>query len=386
MIPAFAKRRSQATIVLTLVALFAVPSGIAAPTDLTLQLQEKVERIVLHLGVRKRTRVMSAQEYGERYVVVGQALDVWNKAQRTEQDVRLMDAWLDQAIEASRLGGTGNLPPAPQLSVRAPEPEPVELPAPVEAPVPLTQAQPPAIPELAPQPTVVVERPPSEPRLIEPAPQPAVAEPWDEAPFAPAPIEPLAEEPSPPTTPVAPTETRPAPQPQKTWADHPAAGQLDWGDPFADDAPVTLANDTTSAKQKRFKPISQQQGVKVDLLELSSRAAGYNSQLRQLEGLLLGSRELTAFRLASIVRDLDELHEQQDFLQLYFAALSEEEKSLGPELDSADALLNMLDEAAKKRAESLENASGNQASAEQAILGALERKLADLRLDFDAER
>lgn len=341
---------------LTLLLAAAAAPAAAQPTPRTTELQSLVERAARHLSLRRESLRGNYTEHQSRRDALQQTLTAWNNSARTDQDADAMEAWLRAVINASMLGGRGPMPAPPVF----------------QTPEEVARAR-------QPRPEVVPAEPAS-PIAFDPAPSSV-----DEVPFEPDPFDPVeapveaTEQPQvtrqpPVRRPAAPAPAKEAP-PVSEWANHPSAPELDWSDPFADDAP---ARGSAGIASTRFKPVSRSRTVKVDLLELSSRVAGYNSRLRELEGLLIGSDELSAFRLAAIVRDLDELNDQRGFLQLYLAGLSPEEAEVGPQLNSSDSLVKLVGKAVSRRGESINAQLGSRAEAESAILSALYRKLDEM--------
>ncbi|TWT85538.1 hypothetical protein Pla123a_03450 [Posidoniimonas polymericola] len=349
-------------VVLAIVAAF--PTTLTAqPTARTSELQSLVGRAAQHLQLRSESHRSNESTYQANRELLQQTLDAWNASARTDQDADAMEQWLKGVIRGSMLGGRGALPSPPEF-----------LP-----------------PQVAPVAEVVAAEPapaePASPIAYDPAPSnPLPVEPPT---FAADPIEVVAPERKSPDQPEPEYAAQPEPAafsapeptaPTDAWADHPAAQKLDWSDPFADDG-ARVAQQGVSGGSKRFKPVSRSQAVKIDLLELSTRVAGYNSRLRELEGLLVGAKELSAFRLAAIVRDLDELNDQRNFLQLYLAGLSPEEADVGPRLQSAATLQRLIGRAVARRSDQLADMNGGRVEAESAILSALDRKLDE----FDVE-
>ncbi len=341
----------------------------ATSTGRTAQLQQKVQQVVEHMRLRGETMLSSETELAQRYELLGAALEAWNQSDRTDADADRMQAWLDQAIASVALGSRGPMPTAPSFPQRE------AILAPIAQASPMTPA--------APAPTAAA------PPVNE-----AQYEPYDsfDAPAAPQQptIEPTPAAAMPPTgtitpQPLAPATEAPAQPPAGQWASHPAA-DVDWGNPFADDPIAHAPPSATAQTTRRFKPVTNNPQVKIDLLELSSRVAGHNARLRELEGRLVGAREVNAFRLAAILRDLDDLQEQRGFLQLYLAGLSAEEASIGPQLASPEPLVRLATSAVQQRQEDLEGEEGSQAQAERAILTSLSRKLQDLRVASLSDR
>lgn len=344
----------------------------------TAELQAKVERVVKHLNLRRDAMVITHAERQTLVRQLGEALDAWNASQRTDAQAVQMEAWLDQVIRSSMLGAGHPWPDAPPFDAWLPMPEAEdrELPTPKPDAIP-TPAAPPATPAASAAPHSSLSQPE---RLLSPSAPGESLPPVPDTPIEQASKATIAL--APPAHPPSATETRNETETRAAWSDHPAATEIDWGDPFANEEPLARSAPSTRQREQRLKPVSQSRAVKIDLLELSSRAAGHNAKLRELEGVLLGSRDLTAFRLAAIVRDLDELRDHQAFLGLYIAGLTREEKLLGPRLDSPLPLLRSLDRAIDVRSENLRGDNSNQADAERAILSALRKKMAELQIDF----
>lgn len=354
----------------------------------TEQLQARVEVVAEQLRLQKDTGVMGEPEFRRRFAALGDALDAWNQSSRQDADADIMQAWLDQASGSAMIGSRKPMPVAPDFPERMAEPEPLaaKLPEPaataVPAPAPQQATDPPE--EWIPI-EPVIEPPMETPMVVETATpddfdlneasdsidvapaEESTAEEW----LAETPLERFQAE-------ATQNDSTPPEQETLAWSDHPAAPRIDWGDPFADDEHTPGDSPTM---ENRFKPVSRSpQGdelVKIDLLELSSRVAGQNSRLRELEGLLIGSRNMSAFRLAAIVRDLEEQLEQRSFLDLYLAGLSPEDKKLGPELESLETIQQLLRRIIDQRSEDLSTQVDSRAQAERDILGSLYRKLAE---------
>lgn len=331
------------------------PSLAAQETARTAELQSLVERAAQHLQLRRESHRGSEATYQANRDLLQQTLEAWNESARTDQDADAMQTWLEGVVRSSMLGSRDALPTPPEF-LPAPAVEVVEA-EPVEA----EPASPIAF-DPAPSDPLPTEPPAFTPDPIEPA-TPSAPQPIARRQAAPEPARQSAPEPQP----------EPAP-PADAWAAHPAAGQLDWSDPFADDGARIARQDATGGST-RFKPVSRSKSVKIDLLELSSRVAGYNSRLRDLEGVLVGAKQLSAFRLAALMRDLDELDDQRGFLQLYLAGLSPEEAEVGPQLHSSSTLQRLIGRAIDRRGDQLDHLNGDRAEAETAILAALSRKL-----------
>lgn len=380
---------------LTLALMLAAP--LLDASELTEQrtqvLQAKVNLLVTHLQLKRQTRSMTPGEYDQRYDATAQVLDAWSRAARTTQDAQRMEDWLNGAIAASQLGASRPMPAPPTFS--QPElPYAEQLP-----PTPPFAQQPPPQSSGEGGPTAAVAnqlvRRPTPPAEDLPLPSQAATAPAPtQSPRASRPIEtepPAVAAAAPQATanlaPQAPaadaTPARPPSVAQRPWENHPAAAAIDWSDPFVDDSPRVARATPRRAMQSRFKPISSspavgRDAVRVDLLELSSRVAGHNSKLSDLEGALLGVRDISAFRLAALLRDLEQIDQEREFLDLYLQGLAPEEASMGPTLHTTHGVLAMFQRATERRRHELTDQPGRRAEAERAILAALDRKLADL--------
>jgi hypothetical protein len=355
---------ARTCLALTMAMLLGTNPANAASTERTAQLQRQVQQVIEHMRLRRETMLSSEAQLAQRYALLGAALEAWNQSDRTDADADLMQGWLDQAIASSALGGQRTMPELPTFPQREAIPAPVAKASPENptGPVPTDADAPAYAAQYEPYDSFEAAAAPQE--------QPDVESP--PAVVAASPTKTIA------TKPVAPAPETPK-TPDRGWASHPAS-DIDWGDPFVDDPLASDALSTTAQTTKRFKPVTGDRQVKIDLLELSSRVAGHNARLRELEGRLVGARQMNAFRLAALLRDLDDLQEQRAFLQLYLAGLSAEETSIGPELASAEPLVRLATSAVTQRQEDLEGDEGSQAEAERAILTSLSRKLQDLRV------
>lgn len=318
------------------VAVVAIVASVAAvaghaQTSETRELQGNVDRLYDHLKYRGETDE-GPNYFKERVAALSEVLDAWNASARSDEDAQRMRDWLQAAIRSSMHGSEGPLPAAPTFSQPMPEP------------------------------------------AVSPRTQVADAAPRADRPAAPT---------RPPQRPTRAAQP-PARPDTPDWDDHPAMAELAWGNPFQDDPPRDAApGDTRVASRRavdRFKPVvNAPADVKLDLAALAERVRGYNARLRELEGVLAGSRNPSAFRIAAVVRDLDDLSERREFLGLYLAGLSARESSSVPPLGSAESALRLTADAAERRAGEIQGAASESADAERAVLAAVSRKLKDLR-------
>lgn len=335
-------------------------AGDSAAQDRTSELQQLVQRVARNLELREVSLRSTKADADARYDALAEAIAAWNNSPKTDADAEAMHAWLVNAVRASQLGARQSMPATPTFSVA---PEPIAMPQPQKSPV-------------APK----AQRPAQSPRSTGPATAATRLPRTNRSPDAPRvvtarPRRPTAS-PQPSVTPQR-TAKRPAMAPvvKAEWSDHPAAAEMDWADPFAEDAPARDAD----APATRAQQVSRSQRVSLNIEHLTSQVNGYNARLQDLEGVLVGSQNLTAFRLAALLRDLDDLCEKRGFLRLYLDGLTAQETVDTPRLESPNALVQMLQSAIDTRTADLEGARGSQSDAEQAILGSLDRKLASLR-------
>lgn len=289
--------------------LLAVPQPTYAQQDRSGELQGLVDVLGKQLS---RVRQVDRRESDRRVQQLSEALDRWNHSARTNDDYRDMETWLRGAIRASLAGQARPMPELPEFVSRTAAPEQLPTPQvtePVDAPLEATDPAP----------------------AEEPA---AVAEP-----------QPLAE------------SAQPESQ-QSVWQQHPAAQPLDLGDPFADDPQLADSSPTPRvvlrpAPDRRAPAVST---VSVNSAELNARVRGYTRGLRGIEAQLLAGPNLKLEQLVGLVRELQNLSEQRDFVSLYLDTLDDAEMSSSELPKLADAK-RMIRERLDNEADTAENAN-----------------------------
>lgn len=269
--------------ILACTVLFA-PQRVLAQQDRSGELQGLVNALGSQLD---RVGKVDGREADKRRDQLREVLDRWNDSPRSDDDYRAMEAWLRTAIRASLAGHSRRMPELPEFNDRTAPQEPLPMP---EEP---TRNEPPAVAE--PQPVAEVQ--PKDPLEVEP---PAAAE-ADQA----------MDEPAESTATV---DASPS-----VWQQHPAAQPIDLGDPFVDDsqvadAPLTQRTVLRPAIEPSRPSVSS---VSVNAAELKARVRGYVRGLRGIEARLVSDRDLDVDQLMSLVRELQNLSDQRDFVSLY---------------------------------------------------------------------
>lgn len=329
------------------------------------QMQSSVDDLALQLRLTFRNR---NSEFKSRYAILAEALDRWNQSTRSDADLRTMQAWLDDATRASIPGSRRAMPAPPEFAKVSPNPK-FSGPA-VEQPS-LENAEP--IDKASSGNASNSQRPSSEQPIIsggqtkpsiEVLPESRSVVQQRKAPARKA------------ETPIAATK------PKRTRR-HPGSTPIDWSsadwsDPFVDD-PLPTNPNSRIARTTRFKPASASRpAVKVNLSELSARIRGYGRALELIEADLMMADDATGFRLAGIVRELDEAFSQRELLELYLGGLSEIERMALPDMAESAETVRMLQRRVSERRQSLSGAGGAAADAELAVLDGLTRKLGQL--------
>lgn len=281
---------------------------------------------------------------------LAEAIALWNASQKNDDDARIMERWLLDALRSSMAGSKEPMPSPPEFAVR---PKPV-------AP-PVAQLGPPT-----------------------PAPQPRrVVEPLE---FVPAPVSPKST-----TSPID------GERPTIAATQHPATARLDWSAPFQDDpfrddailidpflddpAPLNAAPSvgTASREQRRKPTLPSEPRGSVELKELSARVRGLSRGVSAIDARLSDRRPPSAFELAGLVRDLEQLSREDRFLGLYLNGLTAvESREVGRRPDVAQTIAMLIDQVGKRQAE-LDQLRGEQSVAERDILTALVVKLDEIR-------
>jgi hypothetical protein len=335
--------------------------------------------------------------YRARLAEVDAALAAWRAAPRTDRSNRLLEDWLRKALSRTMPGRNGQLPPRPQFGA---EPQPLTTTGAstlastatpsnaANANEPLPESTPAAPGPMAPaQPTLeVVElsrdgEPVGEPRVLEFEPvAPIVVKPAKQIllgdsdaaePEAKATGDPPAAEAIVAATP-APAE--PAPAVAEAPAEHSIARHATPSpDTAAPPAPVQGAATPAPpvaepiverpARAASFARPSQPPAVTVNLAELNARIGGFHQELSDVEAAVVAGR-LTHDQLASLVARLEALARQQQFVQLYFDALTPQERRRVAAPRPMDEAIALVAAQVAKTAESADllddfDASGN---------------------------
>lgn len=204
----------------------------------------------------------------------------WRQAPRTEADKRALATWLLEATIRSMPGALEELPPTPQFGAESP-------------------AAPPA--------------PPAQPAATDPS---GSGRNYDIADEPAAPLPPGLTPDLAPTQTVAPAlASTPVvsvtePQPIKAHAIESTLVSV----PANESPSVTIAH----------KP------VEINLTELAARIAGYHQGQTELESMLASADRLTVDDLAAQIDILAGLAKDYQFIELYYAALSADEKQRVP--------------------------------------------------------
>ncbi len=434
---------ATAMVLLAAAPAFAQQSSSTAITTQTAQLQELVDALryqwsLQHGGER---RVLA-----QRYVELQSALTAWNESLRSDADLAVMRRWLETALQASMPGAGIAMPDTPffPIAVEAQAETVVEeLAAPADLPLPAVVQNRPqvaskteaSLPEKLAHTDAGTNRMPHRdfkalPRSEEPSPiktatehAPAedtlatqatdqdatltLFEDLDASDTKPAITSRLADRNRPEVDeiadpialaepePVAP-HVEPASEPQPpSLAEHPAAADLDWGNPFVDDPLPGDANAGVAAASNNVRLAAAEQaisrtrrtvgfrpeamtraGVRVNLNELSARIRGYGRGLRAIEAELINQPQATGFELAGLVRELESLAAQRELIEIYFASLSEIERMAMEDLPSDEGVRKLVLARAASRREEVDAQTSASAQAERAVLQGVARKLA----------
>ncbi|MCA9257574.1 MAG: hypothetical protein KDA61_00180, partial [Planctomycetales bacterium] len=240
-------------------------------------------RLQIDLGLSHNRAAMK-----ERLREVDAVLDSWSRSQQTPEGARVLGEWLDEAINATMPGAVRALPPRPQFEA-PPEPSSTEV-------------------KVAP---TVDAGPASNVPVGSPAAQnndifDAVTEPRDPLPVGPAP----------------------------TPADAPAQPELESARPL--DREVAAPRDASTSLVKTVsnpQAVEPAREIQVNVAQLRKQAMRYRNSLVtfevSLDNPLSPIDESTA---VDLVERLARLAGEYDFLQLYYASLSANEKAAMPEL------------------------------------------------------
>ncbi|QDU90789.1 hypothetical protein Pla175_42020 [Pirellulimonas nuda] len=280
---------------------------------------------------------------------LAEAIDLWNASPKSDADAQVMERWLLDALRASMAGSKKPMPAPPEFSQKQIAAAPL-APEPIAEPTPITEPAP------APMPRSVASQ-------VDPTPAPA--------PVTPQP----ALRPARPELPVVASN------------EHPAAARINWSDPFRDDPfrddPVAVASapiERPAQRQTRLKPeLPPRPRGSVDLRELSARVRGLSQGLAAIDARLSDQRPPSAFELAGLVRDLEQLSSEDRFLRLYLNGLTTSEaREVGHRPDMRQTI-DRLGDRVKQRQADLAEAQGEQSLAERDILTALAVKLDEIQ-------
>ncbi len=375
---------------LLLIALVAAgaPNRVAAQTPQRSVLQQLTGDISAQLDLRYPGAGGEKQARRDR---LSEAIELWNESQKSDADAQVMERWLLDALRASMAGSKQPMPALPRFAYKSLAMAPTAQPL---------AAQPNTEQPLAAQLNT------EQPLAADPAPRPRLNGPVTGlAPSLPTPTpadRPDASAPFERPEIVRPEIARPEiarPQiarPQIAQSPHPAAARIAWSDPFRDDpfqddpiafhqAPLeqALVRETRLKPELPPRPGSIEPRGRVDLRELSARVRGLSQGLSSIEARLNDGRPPSAFELAGLVRDLEQLSSEDRFLRLYLNGLRPAEaREVGHGPDLAQTI-SLLDDRVERRQEELDESQGDRSVAERDILTALVVKLDELR---DANR
>jgi hypothetical protein len=303
----------------------------------------------------------------QRTKTLDEVMQAWSKSPHSPSDYKLVSEWLRSAIRSSLPGESGAWPATPSFSVaKAATPaahevrkEAAELQTPganasqpASSNSPAEQGRPNVdlAPASEPEKQVIETKPPqvasakqnreadkAKPFIVSVSdPVPIGAETLiNNAPPANSRVKPQATE-SPEARHSASPQTdaeasghvtveRPAPTPDQTAAIY------------------TERPETPGAEPTAVEP------VEVNLGELNARIGGYHDGLREVEAHLVASRDrMTMGELAKLVARLEELAGQYEFVQLYFDALTREERHFVITPRSIAATVELVDQRRKR--------------------------------------
>jgi hypothetical protein len=334
----FAPRIAMLSRILSFLLLLAISlTGVTSAEEPSSDLQPLVNQLGDQIRMIRQRNGRDANERTQQLAV---ALDRWNNSTKTAEDVQLMRQWLEGSLRSSLPGATNPLPQLPWFAERIASPT-----------------------EPAPAPVVAQEKP-SQPEAVEPAaPKPVT-------PSKPEPST-VAEQPAPASeTPEVGAEDSVAARPEvepkdeaSVWQRHPSAKPIDLGNPFADDETVAT-NERTPRVAMRPAALSKSPSasdVDINVAELNARVQGYVHGLRGVEAKLVSSRSMTLTELMPVVRELDQLAKQREFVEIYLDAVELDHPGKTPELPTlarAKALagerLSQLSETDRENAAAIE--------------------------------
>ncbi len=310
------------TVVCTLVAIAILAAGVTARQGDTPASDEPAQwesdvRYQLKAAFRH-----NARERDARLAQVAAVMAAWKASTQSDSDREMLIDWLSDTAVRSMPGSVTELPPSPEFSSREStqvvQSQPVQLPQyqpiAIQAPPLLTDA---AIPDLQVTPT------PYDPFAVDSETHTAVENTENESvnrrqPIASDVVDTLVLE-QPPT--VVPAQRHRVNKHTIEMAASPA--------PLPESSFVSL--ETSQASSGAELPTlavapSFQEPVGVNLTELAARIAGYHDSLDEVETALLRSDAASLALVAEQAKHLDAMTRDYRFVQLYYDALTEEEK------------------------------------------------------------
>lgn len=299
----------------------------APSRDRAAELQQLANSLAHQIGMLQRFDRPAAEAI---YFRLGEAIDAWEVAGRTDDDFQKMHDWLTQALATAMPGARRTAPPIPEFSppataavARSGSGAPSVDPPSTEPDAKLPRKSPTHRDSLAGSPAP--EASSSAPELVAPSQRSEAGE---------APELPLQ---------------------KSVWARHPAARPADLGNPFTDDP---LGGERTPAEQVVLRPRttgppSVQSQMQINLAALGARTRGYNRGLRAIEARLVASPGMGAEELLLLAMELKELAAQRELVALHL-------ESLPPDLASKasqPASLNEVKSLMESRTEQLRGES-----------------------------
>ncbi|WP_442483412.1 hypothetical protein [Aeoliella sp. SH292] len=319
-------------------------SEVASAQEPTSDLQPLVNQLGDQIRMIRQRNGRDANERTQQLAI---ALDRWNNSTKTAEDVQQMREWLQESLQSSLPGATKSMPQLPWFAERIASPN-------TEAAAPVVAQDTPALPETI---EPAAPKPVTPPKATTPEPS-TVAEQASPATDASKPVVPESVASTPPVKP----EVEPK-QEASVWQRHPSAKPIDLGNPFADDETV-VTSERTSRVAMRPAGLSKSpvmNDVDINVAELNARVQGYVHGLRGVEAKLVSSRSMTLSELMPVIRELDQLAKQRDFVEIYLDAVELDHPGKTPELPTlsrAKALagerLSQLSETDRENAAAIE--------------------------------
>lgn len=287
------------------------------------ELQQLVNDLHYQISVLNRFDRRAGEE---RMQQLRHAIVAWNQAEGGDDDFRVMQEWLQEALRASLPGPSQTMPDPPVFAARPPRPEAPRVvqrqppretfaPPPVQAPEPVLDSESGSVVQRD-----AAEEPPA--TASEDAPPPTSDEAAEGLPIG----DPLVTAPR-----ATPPKSIAAPHPERdVWQDHPAAQPVDLGNPFRDDPPsgeVQVAMRPAGLTSEAAVP-----DVRINIAELGARVRGYVHGLRGVEAKLVAKPKMTPEELLLTTRELQQLAQQHEFVSLYLESLTTDELRQVPEL------------------------------------------------------